>query len=334
MKKAVRFAGILILLLIVLILVLGVIAPKDVTISRSIIVNAQKASVMEQVTRFKNWPAWSPWQEKDSAMLITYSGTDGQPGSGYHWKGDEHKVGEGEMKNIAVSDTGMTFDIDIIKPWTMHMPGSFTVKDTNGATKMTWSVTKHTDYPFNASNMFVNIDKYMGGDFEHGLDKLKKVVESKGTTSSTIEIKEIDYPAHLYMGVRSTVYWSDLSAFFNKSFMGTAPILGSKISGPGVGIFYTWDTVAHKTDVLAAFPVTDTSVKKAGIPATSMPAGKAVTAVYKGGYSGAYAVHNAIKTYMMAKHLPMGVAIEEYAKGPHETPDSNSWVTNVYYLVR
>lgn len=338
MKKAIRFALVLIILVIALVLIAGLFAPIDVVVKRSTVIKAPHTAVMEQITHFKNWPAWSPWQEKDTAMKVTYNGDDGSVGSGYHWNGDEKKVGEGEMKNTGVSDTSMSFDIDIIKPWEMHMPGSFIVKDTAGMTKVSWSITKHTSYPFNAANLVVDIDKYMGEDFVLGLGKLKKLLEGNSTTvqqTGPIEIKEVDFPGHIYAGMRQEMSWSEMEQFYMENFGPLGKAIGANVNGPAVSLTYVWDTTRKTADIMAAYPVNDSSTKLKGITYTSVPAGKAYMAVLKGGYSRLKDFHEALKALVArsGKQLILP-AIEEYTVSMQQESDTNKLVTNVYYLIK
>lgn len=336
MKKAIRFAIVLIIIILALVLIAGLFAPTDVVVTRSVVIKAPRASAMDQITRFKNWPAWSPWQEKDTAMKVVYNGEDGQVGSGYHWNGDEKKVGEGEMKNTGLTDSSMKFDIDIIKPWDMHMPGSFVVKDTNGMTKVSWSITKHTAYPFNASNLVVDIDKYMGADFEQGLSKLKKLLEGGATTTSQepIEIKETDYPGHIYAGMRQVVSWAEMEQFFMENFGPLSKAIGANVKGPAVAITYQWDTVNKRADIMLAYPVNDSSTKLKGITYVAIPASKAYVATLKGGYSRLKEFHNALGAHVAASGKQMVLPIEEYTVSMQQESDTNKLVTNVYYLIK
>ena len=87
------------------------------------------------------------------------------------------------------------------------------------------------------------------------------------------------------------------------------------------------------TDVFAGFPVADTTGKIKGVSYVHVDAAKAVMAVHKGGYASSMTEHNAISQYMAGKGLKRKFVVEEYPVGPHENPDSNQWVTNIYYLI-
>jgi len=321
-------------IVVVTIVILGIVEPTDITVTRSAVIKAPKERVFEHIVNFKSWPKWSPWSEKDTAIKITYSGTDGQPGSSYHWIGQEHITGEGEMKNTAVEGTKMNYELNVMKPWEMESVGTFSVKDTTGGSKVTWTLTKHTPFPGNAMMAFVKMDKYLGGDFELGLANLKKVVESSAPPATIAEIKEVDYPEHLFEGIRKSVGWDELQKFFSESYSLIGKGLGPAITGSAAGLFYQWDTVNKRTDVLAAFPVKDTTTPVVGAVFARVPASKAYMAAHKGGYSSEKNEHEALGKYMSAKGARPSLVIEEYMVGPFQEPDSNKWVTNIYYLVQ
>lgn len=179
MKKFIRFFLGLIGVVAILVFALALYEPTDITITRSILIKAPKQMVFDQFVQFKNWPHWSPWNRLDSSMKTTYYGTDGMPGSGYKWVGDENKVGSGEMKNDGVQGTSMDYELHIFKPMAMDATGTIKVVDTtNGMVKASWSLKKYTPMPFNAMCMFVDFDKILGKDFEDGLNNLKNYIDS------------------------------------------------------------------------------------------------------------------------------------------------------------
>jgi hypothetical protein len=332
MKKLARYTLILLLLIVVTVLILAVVEPTSIPVTRTIIIKAPKDVVFDQIVKFKNWPNWNPWQRYDSAMKTTYQGTDGQPGSGFSWEGND-KVGTGEMKDSAVNGTQMVFVMNMLKPMKNSAAGYLKTEDTAGMTRVTWEMTAHMPFPMNAMDAFMNMDKLLGADFEAGLSNMKQYIESHSAASTgDIEVKEADYPAHIFEGMRGMVNWADMTKFFANSYSLLGKDIGTKINGPGTGLFFVWDTVNKRADMAAVFPVSDTTMPVKG--ATFMYAGpaKAVMAVQKGGYSTSMKYHNAIMSYMAARGQQYSIVIEEYAVTSHDEPDSNKWVTNIYYL--
>jgi effector-binding domain-containing protein len=333
MKKFVRFLLVLILIVIAAVLILARIEPNDILVSRHILIKAPKDSVFEQVVKFKNWTNWSPWYKMEPGMKITYSCTDGQPGSSYHWVGDDKKTGEGEMTTSAINDSEMDFDVHYTKPYEGNASGILKTEDTAGMTKATWSLTMHTPTPFNAMNIFMNMDKMLGGDFENGLSNLKQYVEGRVPPAPVIEIKEVDYPAHLFEGLRKTISWADMAKFFSDSYKLVRKDDDDNINGHQAGIFYAWDTANKQADLFAGFPVSDTAdlIDDDDTFTYAGPA-KAAMAVEIGSYSRSMQYHNALRKYMAGKGKKLATVIEEYMIGPKQDPDSNKWVTNIYYL--
>ncbi len=335
MKSFLRFLLVLLGVIVIGIIVLGVVEPKDVTIQRSIVINAPKTAVFEQVVKFKNWPHWSPWYQMDTNVQMTYNGTDGSQGSNYHWVGDPKRTGEGEMSNTGVEGTKLNYALHFIKPYDGQAQGYFDATDTgNSQTKVVWSISMHQKFPMNAMNAFMNMDKMLGGDFDRGLQNLKKYVETNAGPATDAAITEIDQSAMTFAGVRKQMGWSDMTKFF----MDTYPMLGKTLhpdaNTHAYGLYYNWDTLHHTTDVAAVFPIKDTTAHIAGITYFHVPAGRAYVAVHNGGYSSEGREHNALMQYIAAKNQHPGLVMEEYIIGHYAEPDSNKWVTRIIYIVQ
>lgn len=333
MKKFLRFLLIFIVIIIAGFLIIGLFAPKDITVSRTVMINAPKQAVFEQITNFKNWTNWSPWYKMEPTMKITYSGPDGQVGSSYHWVGE--KMGEGEMKLASVNGNRADFDLTFIKPFKSTPKSYMMAEDSAGMTKTTWGFNQHFGYPFNAMLLFMNMDEMLGKDFNNGLTNMKQHLESNPLAATGgIEIKEVDYPAHTFVGIRKTVAQAEIGKVAHETYMMLGKALGPKINGPGVGIYYTWDTVKKNTDVMMGFPVADATAAVKGTIVTNVEASKAYMIVHKGGFSSIPAEHMALGAHVAGKGKTPALVLEEYVSSPHEEPDSNKWVTNIYYLVK
>lgn len=333
MRKFFRFMLILIIIIVVAVLVLGVVEPKDVVVQRSTLIKAPKDMVFNQIVNFKNWVNWNPWYQMDSSEKITYTGADGQPGSTFHWVGDPKKTGEGQMTDTAVKGTEMDYSLHTITPFN-HVAGGFmSAEDAgNGMTRVTWSITMHSSFPWNASFAFVKMDKLLGGDFERGLQNMKKYCEAMAANTG-VQIQETVYPAHIFEGVRKTVAMTDVLKFCADTYSQLDKSAGALVNGPAVGIYYTWDTLHHTTDMVAALPVSDTSKAINGASCIYIPQSKALMAVHKGPYSTMMMEHGMLMKSVTDKKLQSTLVLEEYVVGPRQDKDSTKWVTNIYYLV-
>ena len=334
MKKFVRFVLVLIGIVVLGVLALGIIEPKEVVVTRSATIKAHSDVVFEQIVKFKNWPNWSPWYKMDSGrMKLSYEGTDGQPGSSFHWEGSEN-TGAGDVKNTSVNGTTLDYELNYTRPYAMNTTCMMkAAPDTNpNNTKVTWSCTISMSFPWNASFVVMNWDKFLGGDFESGLANLKNYLETHTQQIPNIEVKEVDYPAHTFEVIHKNIFWTDITKFCNDAYDIVAQDVGGKVEGTQVGVYYTWDTINHRTDCAVGFPVSDTTMPVKGTTFIHAGPSKACMTVQKGAYSTSMQYHAAITNYMTAKALPHTMVIEEYSTGPKNEPDTNKWVTNIYYL--
>ncbi len=332
MKKFIRFNLWLLLIVAAIILTLAVVQPNDVVVKRSVLIKAPKEVVFEQVSKLKNWAYWSTILSNDSTIAITYSGTDGTPGSTMTWKGDEGVSGSGTIKNDGVEGTTLKYSFNVTEPAEMIADGAIIVADTAYMVKVTWTFHKHFPFLANAALVLFDLDKYMGADMERSLENLKTHIATN--VKIPIDIKETEYAARIVAGIRDTVQWSEMESFFGDTYNLLARTSPVKVTGARTGLFYTWDTVQKNAVVMAGVPVTDTDLPTKGIIFTTVPASKAYVATHKGGYAGIRAVHEALNKHVTDAGQVSWLTVEEYMLYPGNQSDSNKWVTNVYYLIQ
>ncbi len=164
--------------IVALIVILGVVAPKTYDVSRSIVVNKPLAEVYNYLKFIKNQDQWSPWAEKDPDMEKTFTGTDGEIGFISAWVGNKD-VGSGEQELTGFKENEeVASQLRFLKPWKSTSDAYLRVFQEGEATKVVWGFTGHNKFPISIMMLFMNMDKAVGGDFEQGLSKLKKVLEN------------------------------------------------------------------------------------------------------------------------------------------------------------
>lgn len=334
MKKFLRFLIITILVVAAAILVIALLEPNDFTVSRTVVINAPKEAVFEQMVKYKNWTHWSPWYKLDSTMKLTYNGEEGAVGSSYHWVGDEKKTGEGEMKTVTINGTSMDCELHFLKPFESKAKSFLIAKDSAGMTKATWGFSQHMSFPWNAALLVMNMEKLLGPDFENGLKYMKEYVEKNVVPAAKIDVKEVDYAEHIFAGIRKEVNMSDIGSYCAVNCASLGKDLGDKVTGPQSNLYYTWDTATHSTDMVVAFPVTDTTKMPKGLSLIHVGPARAFMAYYKGAPSKSMEAHVAIGKAMAAKGLMQQVVIEENVVTAPQEPDSTKWETNIYYIVK
>jgi hypothetical protein len=146
---------------------------------RTVSIAAPPARVHALVDDFREWRAWSPWEDLDPQMQRTISGPDSGVGSRYAWKGNR-KAGEGSMEITGSTPERVDIELAFLKPFkaTNHVDLTFTPTADGSGTEVAWRMTGEPK-GFAAFFMrFMNMDKLVGTDFEKGLARLKQVAES------------------------------------------------------------------------------------------------------------------------------------------------------------
>lgn len=165
--------------LVILVLLLALIAPKNYNVFRSIEIARPKAEVFDHLKYLKKQDEWSPWARKDPNMKKSFTGTDGEVGCISHWAGNKD-VGEGEQEitNIIPGER-IEGELRFLKPWKSTSDCYLDVDDgSDGKTKVTWGFSGKNKFPMSIMMLFMSMDKMVGKDFEEGLATLKSQMES------------------------------------------------------------------------------------------------------------------------------------------------------------
>jgi effector-binding domain-containing protein len=338
MKKFLRFIGVLLLIIIAGVVIMGLIAPKDIAAERSVVINAPKERVMAHMFKYENFNTWNPFRDMDTTMVSSVTGTDGAPGAKYEWKGNDD-MGSGEMVTKEVTGNEMKYDMRFIEPFESEAKGYWIVEDAgNGTSKAIWGFTTHANFPMNGMMMIMGMRKSLEENFEKGLGRLKTYVEAHpiDAAGANLDIEAIDFPGHMYASVKRTMSINDMEgmiSFFDSSFAALAKAAGNRITGPASGLFVTWDEKRGSSDLAAAFPVSGREFV-AGASMDAVSPSKGYQIKYIGGYHGLGKAHERLLKHVDEQGKKKHLAIEEYLTGPGDEKDSTKWVTNVIYLIK
>jgi uncharacterized protein YndB with AHSA1/START domain len=160
------------------VLILASRKPDIFSVSREIDIKAPAEKIFLLVNDFRQWGAWSPWENKDPAMRRSFTGATSGKGAAYGWEGNRN-VGSGRMEIIdATAPTRIVIKLDFIKPFEGHNTAHFTMLPQGGATHVTWLMTGPSPFIGKIMHVFINMDAMIGKDFATGLSNLKRLTES------------------------------------------------------------------------------------------------------------------------------------------------------------
>ena len=168
--------AIIIVLLIAALLIYAATKSDSFRIERSTTIKAPPEKISAYLTDFKQWAAWSPWEEKDPAMKRTFSGAASGKGAVYGWEGNKN-VGTGRMEILDVQPQKVTVKLDFLAPFEAHNTAEYTMQPEGDSTKLTWAMFGPANYMSKVMTTVMSMEKMVGPDFEAGLAKLKTAAE-------------------------------------------------------------------------------------------------------------------------------------------------------------
>jgi hypothetical protein len=151
--------------------------PDTFRVARSIAIKAPPEKIFPLINDYRQWPAWSPYENKDPAMKRTYGAITAGKGATYAWEGDSN-VGRGSMEiEDSQPPSHVGIRLDFVKPFEAHNKVGFTLAAQGDSTTVTWAMQGPAPYFSKLMQVFFNMDNMVGKDFEAGLANLKAVAE-------------------------------------------------------------------------------------------------------------------------------------------------------------
>jgi polyketide cyclase/dehydrase/lipid transport protein len=164
-------------IIIAIVLILAAGKPDTFRIQRAAVLNAPAEKIFPLIADFREWLNWSPWEGRDPALKRTYSGAERGNGAIYAWDGNKN-VGSGRMEILeADSPSKVVIKLDFLKPFEAHNTAEFTMLPQGGATNVIWVMHGPAPFMSRVMQVFMNMDRMIGKDFEAGLANLKAVSE-------------------------------------------------------------------------------------------------------------------------------------------------------------
>lgn len=306
-------------------------------VSRTININSARRAVFVQVNDFRNWEAWSPWQAKDSTMVIRYSGDTEGEGASFSWTSDISKGGNQQINKVIDMDTIYT---------TLNIEGEgaangywYFNNTGENRTEVTWGL--RGDLPFFLRIMGLFMDGAIGPDYETGLSNLKYLVESQKSEFIERPVNTVEKDSIIYLSVRENVNMTRLadegSALYARNYGKILLMLGKKadsvITGTPFAIYHEWNEETRQADIEFCIPVDTTRIETEGeVNRRILSKSEGLEVDFYGPYSLVGQAHVLIEEYAKNNEVQLApIGIEFYVTDPAEQPDTSKWLTKVYY---
>lgn len=334
--KALKIILFAILGLVGLFLILGLVAPKEVTTSRSIVIDAPPELVFNTVNDLSTWDSWSPWKEADPTIQSTMGEITVGEGATSSWVSENS--GNGKM-TITGNQPNEQVDVIVEFEGMGQADSGWAIEPADGGTQATWKFSTKFPFPWNAMLLFQDFEGNIHKDYDRGLELLKGVVEAKVQNLADqkyngYEIKHAPLPTRHFVGLRQEVKMDKMTEFYatslGKAFQAVQD-KGVEMAGMPCGLYFTWDEANNTTDMAGAIPVKE-KVEIEGMTSFEVPSSQALMVEYYGEYEKIGAAHEAIDQYMKATGAKtVAPVIEEYVTDPEKEKDASKWLTKVYY---
>lgn len=159
------------------ILVFALTKPDSFHVERMASIKAPPEKIFPLINDFNNWPKWSPYERRDTAMKKTLSGAANGVGAVYEWDGNSD-VGAGRMEiTESTPSQKIVIKLDFKRPMEASNVATFTLSPNGDATDVTWAMDGPSPYVAKVMDVVFGFDKMIGGDFQQGLDALKAEAE-------------------------------------------------------------------------------------------------------------------------------------------------------------
>ncbi|MDB5988346.1 MAG: hypothetical protein JWR16_3399 [Nevskia sp.] len=316
--------------LIVVLLLIGLMLPRTVQISRSVVINAPPSSIFAVVDGFRQFERWSPWAEKDPNLKVEISGPPFGVGAHYSWSGNKD-VGSGTQEiieshpytDVKTRLTFSGFDQPSVAVMSLEpLAGQ--------GTHVTWAL--HSDLGGNPLWHYFGLlmDKMVGPDYERGLAHLKTLVESQAKTDfGALQVERVDLQPQTIVSVAGSAttdvdaIGKALGAAYGKVGVAMKAAGLKQVAAP-VSITRRYDEVAKVYEFDAGIPVdrADASLPADG-PAklTKTYAGLALKVQHQGPYATLGKTYELIDAFKKAYGLQdNGDSWEQYVDDPTTTP--------------
>lgn len=332
--KIIKRVSVVLLSILLLLIAAGFLLPSGKKVERTITIRQNSEVPFTLVNNLQQWETWSPWHGMDTAAEWTYSDPAQGTGASYSWKSNNSDVGYGTLKIT----NSLPFDSILTELLFEDMPpsqGGFTFTQIKeNECSVTWFMQMEFGYNPFARLMGLIMDKWLGGDFEKGLEKLKQVSEATPPreTIGGFDAEWRNLPEITVMGIRYNLPPAKVkSDVFAKSFerlSGAMAAQNLEPDGMPMALYYKLSNA--ELDFEAAMPVKGNGTPTGDIVFHTLPATRALVVNYRGAYDAMTPMYQAVYDYVKAKGVVQnGPSREVYITDPFEVPDTAQWLTEI-----
>src|SRR5215468_7859160 len=151
--------------------------PGQVTIARSVVINAPESVVFPYLNDLHRFGDWSPWAARDPELSATFSGPDQGKGAKVEWTSSKPSVGAG---SVEITESNPIRHIDLAVNFNgLDGTSFYEVVPSGSGSKVTWGFGYESGTSPLKRWKGLLLDRYVGAEYRDALAKLKDKIESE-----------------------------------------------------------------------------------------------------------------------------------------------------------
>lgn len=174
--KLLKLVGLFLGGMFLLTVVIGLLLPSQYHVERSLVMDAPIEIIFEQVNNLEKNKNWSPWNEADPTMVVTYGEKKSGVGAFYSWT--SKKSGAGTL-TILESEPPVRIKSKLEFEGQGISFNEWFFEETEQGVNVTESFYGDMGYNIIQRYFGLFIDSFIGPFFDRGLANLKKIAESE-----------------------------------------------------------------------------------------------------------------------------------------------------------
>ncbi|MGD1844026.1 MAG: SRPBCC family protein [Salibacteraceae bacterium] len=183
MKKMMTTVAVIVGALGVVVTVLALIAPNQISIQTRSVVKASPEEVYDELRYLGHFSQWSPFLVADPAQKNEVRGTDGVVGATFHWEGvAEESIGK-QVLTALEPNQRVYFECEITAPYTSYPSFDYSLTPLDDGTEVVQQFEVGLKFPTNIVAMLIGLKGKMSEVNQLGMKRFKAYTENLESTA-------------------------------------------------------------------------------------------------------------------------------------------------------
>ncbi len=176
MKQVFQTVALAVLAVVALLLVAGLVLPREWNVEKSVVIHAELDQVHPYVEDLREWSKWAHTEHPDPSVQVSFSGPERGVGATRHYEGE--RAGHGSTVLTRVDPLRGVWFESTVNSETPNAKGSVTYKQNAGSLTVTWK--DQGSLPFITGGfMRDSVERGLEALIEQSLTRLKELAEGR-----------------------------------------------------------------------------------------------------------------------------------------------------------